>query len=680
MAGWLCLVPGRARFCLVAGALVILATGCAEGTSPPTARPPDTVGAPAPIPATSQPLGVVTINSSAHPQLGTILTDAGGRTVYLSTNDERNNSNCSGGCAETWPPVTSTADPEGGEGVSAGRLDTIIREDGSVQITYNGWPLYHYARDEAPGEANGQDIDGTWFVVSTAGGPIQGNAVVANSKHSDFGTILVDASGRTLYLFTADEKNKSVCSGGCAIAWPPLLSVGDPAAAGDVEGRLLSTLILEDGYTQVAYNGWPLYYYAPDQRPGDAKGQNVGDIWFVVSIMGGPIQSEAIVKTSEHPALGTILTDDGRWTLYLFTEDEPNKSNCPAGCATGWPPLLTFGGPRAGEHVSQELLGTLTRDDGYTQVTYNGSPLYYFAPDEKAGDATGQGSADLWYVLSNEGEAITSRPPAAALVLPTATPAPAETLAPSPVTPSPPASSPTAPSTSDAGRPSTVQVVPTAVTPVPATIPTPSPPAPSIGDVSRPSGVQEVATIEDYFASRFFPQRVVVIKDIPVSLFVTRLHREHVNQFSIRPFLESRAFIAPGTLGLEKLTPDQSGEFSMVNEGHGFDGDFIVVDTLEDAKNLAAERGSQEFSLIHDLEGGRIVPSVIFVQVGIPVKIYNTSLKGEDRVSIAPLFESEGMNVRRGEITTFRFTPEVAGVFTIRYDNSPATGTLVVEE
>ena len=191
-------------------------------------------------------------------------------------------------------------DPTAGEGVNADRLGTITCEDGSTQVAYNGWPLYYFAPDEKPGETNGQY--GTWFVVSAFGGPIQTNAVVKTVGHAEFGSILADASGRSLYLFTPDELNVSTCTGDCALAWPPLLTVNDPRAEGTVVGvaAWLNTITRPDGSRQVTHNGIPLYYFARDDKPGDTNGQTVGDVWFVVSIFG-----EAIGMTASTPPAGS---------------------------------------------------------------------------------------------------------------------------------------------------------------------------------------------------------------------------------------------------------------------------------------------------------------------------------------------------------------------------------------
>ncbi len=92
-----------------------------------------------------------------------MLADENGNILYLFTVDERNVSNCSGGCAGFWPPLLTEGDPEAGSGATADLLGTIIRADDTVQVTYNGWPLYYYSQDQDPGDALGQDVNGVWF-------------------------------------------------------------------------------------------------------------------------------------------------------------------------------------------------------------------------------------------------------------------------------------------------------------------------------------------------------------------------------------------------------------------------------------------------------------------------------------------------------------------------------------
>uniref|UniRef100_A0A540VG41 Lipoprotein n=2 Tax=Litorilinea aerophila TaxID=1204385 RepID=A0A540VG41_9CHLR len=100
----------------------------------------------------------------------------------------------------------------------------------------------------------------------------------------------MDGAGMTLYLFLRDEPNVSNCYDACASRWPPLLVDGEPVAGEGVDPALLGITERTDGTLQVTYNGWPLYYFARDERPGDTLGQGVGDVWYVISPTGEVVQ------------------------------------------------------------------------------------------------------------------------------------------------------------------------------------------------------------------------------------------------------------------------------------------------------------------------------------------------------------------------------------------------------
>jgi predicted lipoprotein with Yx(FWY)xxD motif len=117
-----------------------------------------------------------TIGAAEIEGLGSVLVDSEGMTVYEFTVDEGSTSNCYGGCEAAWPPVMATGKPTAGEGAMASALGTTKRKDGTEQVTYNGHPLYTYASDEAPGEANGQEVEGTWFALDEAGAQVMGQA------------------------------------------------------------------------------------------------------------------------------------------------------------------------------------------------------------------------------------------------------------------------------------------------------------------------------------------------------------------------------------------------------------------------------------------------------------------------------------------------------------------------
>jgi predicted lipoprotein with Yx(FWY)xxD motif len=107
-------------------------------------------------------------------------------------------------------------------------------------------------------------------------------------------------------------------------------------------------------------------------------------------------------------SLGSILVDGKGMTLYMFTKDSANTSNCTGQCLVAWPPLL--GKPTAGSGVDDSKLGSITRDDGTVQATYNSWPLYYWKDDAKAGDVLGQNVNSVWFVLDRDGEPVKKQP------------------------------------------------------------------------------------------------------------------------------------------------------------------------------------------------------------------------------------------------------------------------------
>jgi predicted lipoprotein with Yx(FWY)xxD motif len=121
-----------------------------------------------------------------------------------------------------------------------------------------------------------------------------GSPPTVRVENTALGAILVDAQGRTLYLFKADSGRVSACAGACAAAWPPLLAHGTPRVAGGANVSLLSTFQRSSGARQLAYNGHPLYLYASDQKPGDVNGQGVtafGAPWYALSPTGNEVTS-----------------------------------------------------------------------------------------------------------------------------------------------------------------------------------------------------------------------------------------------------------------------------------------------------------------------------------------------------------------------------------------------------
>ena len=108
----------------------------------------------------------------ASSDLGQILTDADGYTVYLFTNDEQGagTSACEGDCIAAWPVVGEITSPSGA--LDADLVGSIERSDGTIQATYNGWPLYRFANDQVIGDTNGQGVNDIWWVLDAEGNAI----------------------------------------------------------------------------------------------------------------------------------------------------------------------------------------------------------------------------------------------------------------------------------------------------------------------------------------------------------------------------------------------------------------------------------------------------------------------------------------------------------------------------
>ena len=181
--------------------------------------------------------------------------------------------------------------------------------------------------------------------TATVSVPVTGAATVNVSESTDFGPILVDGEGMSLYLFTNDTQDSgtSTCTGDCLIEWPAFT-----CTAGGVD----------NGNTNANTNS----------------------------------------NANTNANANTNSNDNTNANANANTNDNTNGTTGTAsGCSLE---------EMAGEGVDATLLGTITRDDGSTQVTYNGWPLYYFHEDAAPGDTNGQGVGGVWFLVSPEGEAI----------------------------------------------------------------------------------------------------------------------------------------------------------------------------------------------------------------------------------------------------------------------------------
>jgi predicted lipoprotein with Yx(FWY)xxD motif len=157
----------------VLAALAVAACGSSGGSNASAPAPPRT------------PNGQSATVGAANENLGKILVDSQGRTLYLFRRDSGTKSACTGACAIEWPPLRATGKPTVGGGATASILASSAPSDGKPQVTYNGHPLYLFSGDQKPGDTNGEGVNafgGLWYALSSAG-----NQIVRSASNSGIG-------------------------------------------------------------------------------------------------------------------------------------------------------------------------------------------------------------------------------------------------------------------------------------------------------------------------------------------------------------------------------------------------------------------------------------------------------------------------------------------------------------
>jgi predicted lipoprotein with Yx(FWY)xxD motif len=155
-----------------------MTTGGGTSTSAPqesgSTSAPTTSGGATSSPATSAPStsgggsSGATVAAADVGTLGMVLVDSRGFTLYHLDGETATKITCTGGCEQAWPPLEASGAPTAGDGAT-GDLGTTKRPDGTMQVTYDGLPLYTFSGDSAPGQANGQGVSDVWFAVTPAG-------------------------------------------------------------------------------------------------------------------------------------------------------------------------------------------------------------------------------------------------------------------------------------------------------------------------------------------------------------------------------------------------------------------------------------------------------------------------------------------------------------------------------
>lgn len=231
------------------------------------------------------------------------------------------------------------------------------------------------------------------------------------------GKVVTDSAGFTLYRFDKDSAQppKSNCDAACLKTWPAVPADGAEAAPG-VDDSLLGEVTAADGTKQLTIDGWPMYRYAQDAKPGDAKGQGIGGTWYAAAPDGKKAAPAAAgtapadtagLSTRKDPKLGEIVVDKNGMTVYRFTKDSawPIKSNCVGACAAKWPAVAPVDKSDT-DGIKKKGYMTYNRPDGGKQQTINCWPLYTFSGDKKPGDTNGQGVGGTWYAASPEGKPV----------------------------------------------------------------------------------------------------------------------------------------------------------------------------------------------------------------------------------------------------------------------------------
>ncbi|MFE3826899.1 SCO0930 family lipoprotein [Streptomyces sp. NPDC059092] len=274
-----------------------------------------------------------------------------------------------------------------------------------------------YGADTGAGAGAGAAGAGTAAAAKPAG-----QLAVWDSKK--LGKVLTDSEGFTLYRFDKDTPAppKSNCEGDCATTWP-VVTAGDAKAAAGTEASLLGEITRTDGTKQLTVDGWPMYRFAKDTSPGDAKGQAVGGTWFASAPDGKKASPTAAgggsgaadessgdlagLSVRKDPKLGDVVVDARGMTVYRFTKDSawPMKTACTGACLDKWPVVAPVSKNDV-DGVTTKGFVTFDRPDGIKQQTLNCSPIYTFAGDKKPGDTNGQGVGGTWFAVSPDNELV----------------------------------------------------------------------------------------------------------------------------------------------------------------------------------------------------------------------------------------------------------------------------------
>ncbi len=253
------------------------------------------------------------------PELGMILTDGMGYSLYYFTKDALpDTSLCTGGCVDNWP-LFYVENPEMGDGLDMADFGVIEHPEGGMQTTYKGWPLYYWVNDLNPGETKGEAIGNVWFVakpdysIMLMDGLLIGADGVTYSSNYEPGEEIVqyfvDEYGRTIYIFINDTYNQNNFTASDFSnngVWP-IYEVELQSVASTLDRSLFGSIDVF-GRSQLTYKGWPLYYFREESMRGDATGVSVPSpgVW--------PVAVEGL----EAPVISSVESFSSTVSLELY--------------------------------------------------------------------------------------------------------------------------------------------------------------------------------------------------------------------------------------------------------------------------------------------------------------------------------------------------------------------------
>lgn len=353
----------------------------------------------------------------------TYFTDAYGNTLYAWIKDYNGVNKFT---KEDFSNNTSWPIYETEKGAFPSSLSSedfaTIDVHGKMQLTYKGWPLYHFGQDASRGDNKGVSVPtpGVWPVVNQSIDTAPASPTVNLYNHSTLGEVITDGQGRILYFFTKDVSGTSACSGGCLNAWPVFYEANIILPNNsELEAADFGVITRGDGSMQSTFKGWPLYYYSPTgdgeiEAAGDALGEGKGTVWYVAKTnydlmiadaqLVGKDGKNYLSDYTEGSGLTKYFTDAEGRTLYVWINDAKDTNKFTKSDFSNdavWPIFYI---------EIQNLPSGMTAADfgeievfGRKQLTFKGWPVYYYGSDANRGENKGVSvpSPGVWPIINN---------------------------------------------------------------------------------------------------------------------------------------------------------------------------------------------------------------------------------------------------------------------------------------